>query len=125
MNLHSRVAGIIGRVNPNQTITVQRSNGFTKNADFTRVPAYATTTMLGQIQALTSDELAQVDGLNLQGEKLGLYVNGSLAGVSCTDNTGGDLVTLLDGSVWLVVTLAENWKRTAGWTKVALVRQKS
>jgi hypothetical protein len=125
VNLHQRVSGIIARVNPMLTITVRRSTGFTKNADYTRVPTTTTETMLGQVQALTSAELAQVDGLNLQGEKLALYVNGNLAGVSRPDNTGGDLVTLPDGSAWLVLQQIENFNRTAGWTKVAIVRQKT
>lgn len=125
MNLHGRVSGIIGRVNPPQPITVRRSTGFTQNADFTRTPTYSTMSMLGQVQALTSAELAQVDGLNLQGEKLALYVNGNLAGVSRPGNTGGDLVTLPDGSVWLVLGQLENFNRTAGWTKCAIVRQAS
>jgi hypothetical protein len=125
VNLHQAVSGVIARVNPMQAITVRRSTGFTQNADFTRTPTYSTTSMLGQVQALTSAELSQVDGLNLQGEKLALYVNGNLAGVSRPDNTGGDLVTLPDGSVWLVLIPLENFNRTAGWTKVAIVRQVS
>lgn len=125
MNLHQRVSGIIARVNPMQTITVRQSTGFTQNADFTRSPTYSTTSMLAQVQALTSAELAQVDGLNLQGEKLALYVNGDLAGVSRPSNTGGDLVTLPDGSVWLVLIQLENFARMVGWTKCAIVRQPS
>lgn len=125
MNLHERVSGIISRVNPMLTITVERSTGFTKNADYTRTPTTSSTTMLGQVQALTSAELAQVDGINLQGEKLALYVNGNLAGVSRPDNTGGDRVTLPDGSVWLVLQQIENFARSADWTKVAIVRQKT
>ena len=125
MNLHQRASGVIARINPMQTVTVRRSTGFTQNADFTRTPTYANATMLGQVQALTSAELAQVDGLNLQGEKLALYVNGNLAGVSRPSNTGGDLVTLPDGSVWLVLIQLENWARMTGWTKVAIVRQAS
>lgn len=125
MNLHQRASGVIARINPMQSITVRRSTGFTQNADFTRTPTYSTTTMLGQVQALTSAELSQVDGLNLQGEKLALYVNGNLAGVSRPANTGGDLVTLPDGSVWLVLIPLENFARMVGWCKVAIVRQAS
>lgn len=125
MNLHQRVSGIISRVNPMLTVTVRHATGVTQNADFTRVPTYSTTTMLGQVQALTSAELAQVDGLNIQGEKLAIYVNGNLEGVSRPDNAGGDLVTLPDGSVWLVTIMLENWNRMDGWTKAAIVRQPS
>jgi len=125
VNLHQRVSGIISRVNPMLTVTVRHATGVTQNADFTRVPTYSTTTMLGQVQALTSAELAQVDGLNIQGEKLAIYVNGNLEGVSRPDNAGGDLVTLPDGSVWLVTIMLENWNRMDGWTKAAIVRQPS
>jgi hypothetical protein len=125
VNLHQRVSGIIARVNPMQTITVRHSTVFTQAADYTRAPTYSTTTMLGQVQALTSAELAQVDGLNLQGEKLAIYVNGNLEGVSRPDNAGGDLITLPDASVWLVVLVDENWARTSGWTRAVIVRQKS
>lgn len=125
MNLHQRVSGIIARVNPMQTVTVRHSTGWTQNPDFTRVPSYSTTTMLAQIQALTAAELTQVDGLNLQGEKLAIYVNGNLEGVSRPDNAGGDLVTLPDASVWLVVLVDEDWNRMAGWTRAVIVRQAS
>ena len=125
MNLHQRVSGIIARVNPMQTVTVRHSTGSTQNADFTRVPTYSTTTMLAQIQALTAAELSQVDGLNLQGEMLAIYVNGNLEGVSRPDNAGGDLVTLSDSSVWLVVKIDEDWNRMAGWTRAFMVRQVS
>lgn len=125
MNLHQRVSGVIGRVNPAQPVTVRRSTGFAQNADFTRVPVYSTRSMLGQVQALTSAELSQLDGMNLQGEKLAIYVNGNLQGVSRPDNAGGDLVTLPDGSVWLVVVMLENFSRMVGWTKAAIVRQKT
>jgi hypothetical protein len=125
VNLHQRVSGIISRVNPMLNVTVRHATGVTQNADFTRVPTYSTTSMLGQVQALSSADLAQLDGLNLQGEKLAIYVNGNLEGVSRPDNAGGDLVTLPDGSNWLVMTMLENWARMDGWTKAAIVRQAS
>lgn len=117
------VSGAIARINPFVPVTLRHPNGITKNADFTRTSIYATSTIQAQVQALTSAELSQVDGLNLQGEKLSIYANGLLEGVSRPDNTGGDLVTLPDGSVWLVILVPENWQRTAGWTKAAICRQ--
>lgn len=123
MNLHAGVSGIIAAVNPFLTVTVQRSTGYTTNADFTRSPTFTTFTAKAQVQALSSAELAQVDGLNLQGEKIALYINGNLQGVNRPDGAGGDLVTLPDGSTWIVTILLENWNRMAGWSKCALVRQ--
>ena len=125
MNLHAQVSGVIARVNPMQPVTIRRSNGSTQNADFTRVPTYSTTTTIAQIQALTADDLEQLDGLNVQGEKLAIYVNGNLEGVNRADGTGGDLVTLPDSSVFLVVKIDEDWNRTAGWTRAFMARQVS
>lgn len=119
------VSGVIAAVNPFLTVTVRHSTGWTQNPDFTRVPTYSTTSMRAQVQALSSDEMQQVDSLNVQGEKLALYINGNLEGVSRPDNAGGDLVTMPDGSVWLCLATLENWNRMVGWTKVALVRQTS
>lgn len=77
------------------------------------------------MQALSFDELKQVDGLNIQGEKRAMYVNGDFAGIQRPDNQGGDLITLPDGSKWLIVLVLENWNTTSGWTKFAVTRQMS
>ena len=39
------------------------------------------------------------------------------------ENDGGDLVTLPDGSVWLVAMLLEDFSLTSGWAKAAITRQ--
>ena len=36
---------------------------------------------------------------------------------------GGDLVTLSDGSVWLVTLVPEPWNLTAGWTRALITLQ--
>ena len=123
MNLHALAAGMVGQVNPLQSVTLRHSTGYTTNSDFTRTPTYSTSTINGQVQALSSAELAQVSALNLQGEKAAIYANGLIEGVSRPDNTGGDLLTLPDGSVWLVAIVLENWDRMTGWTKAAICRQ--
>jgi hypothetical protein len=79
--------------------------------------------MLAQVQTLTFRDLAQLDGINLQGERRALYLNGSWAGVLRPEVKGGDLVTLPDGSLWLVALVLENWWLTAGWCKCAATRQ--
>lgn len=123
MNLNGIVSAAISAVNPRLQVTVSRSTGYTTNADFTRTPTYSTSALLGQVQALTSKELDQVSGLNLQGEKLAIYADGLLEGVSRPDGVGGDTLTLPDGSTWLVALVLENWNRSSGWTKAAIVRQ--
>lgn len=70
MNLHGMARRAIGRVNPETPVTIQQSTGaYTVTPDGTRIPQYSTLTSSAQIQALSADELRQVDGLNLQGVK--------------------------------------------------------
>ncbi len=123
MNLHSVVAAAVSAVNPMLMVTLQHSTGYTSNLDFTRTPSYSTTTLQGQVQALTARELEQMSGLNLQGQKQAIYVNGQLEGVSRPDGKGGHLLTLPDGSVWLVAVVLEDWSRSSGWSKAGIVRQ--
>ena len=115
MNLHQIVSGAISNVNPFITATLQQSTGYTTNADGTRVPGYAApiTTSI-QVQALEYNDIAQLDGLNIQGTRRKVYLNGQWAGVIRADQKGGDLLTFpeVPGSapqVWLVVFVFEQW----------------
>ncbi|WP_429322567.1 hypothetical protein [Paraburkholderia sp. GAS448] len=65
----------------------------------------------------------QLDGLNLQGERRALYLDGNWQGVLRAEVKGGDLVTLPDSSLWLIAHVLENWRMTSGWCKVAVTRQ--
>lgn len=124
MNLHNIISSAISAVNPFITGSFLVSNGYTTTSSGKRVPSYNTPINVQiQMQALSFDELKQVDGLNIQGEKRAMYVNGDFAGVQRPDNQGGDLITLPDGSKWLIVLVLENWNTTAGWTKFAVTRQ--
>ena len=80
-------------------------------------------TILGQVQPFTWRDLQQLEGLNLNGDRRGIYVSGDLNGVVRVTLKGGDLITLPDASVWLVVQQLEGWNLTAGWTKAAIVLQ--
>lgn len=125
MNLHSVVASAINAINPFLTVNIQRSTGSTVGADGLSTPTYAAILPVqGQVQALTARELSQISGLNQQGEKLAIYVNGTLLGEVSPDSVGGDILTLPDGSTWLVLQVLENWSRSAFWTKAAIVRQR-
>ncbi len=124
MNLHALVAPYVSAVNPMIIAGWQQSNGATKNADYSSTPTYAPSVNVQvQMQALTYKDLMQLDGININGEARAMYVNGNIEGVNRPDARGGDLFTLPDMSVWLVVHVLENWSATAGWTKVACVKQ--
>lgn len=124
MNLSGIVGGYVAAINPWVTASIQISQGYTTNPDGDRVPAYAPAVSLQvQMQAMTYRDLMQVDGLNINGEKRAMYINGTYEGVARPDGRGGDLITLPDSSVWLVVQVLENWGYQDGWTKVAVVKQ--
>jgi len=124
VNLHGIAAPYIAAVNPMITVTWKKSTGSVQNDDFTRTPSYQTVNgVLAQRQALTYKDLQQLDGININGEACALYVNGDAVGVLRPDGKGGDLFLMPDESVWLAVHVLENWNATAGWTKVAVVKQ--
>ncbi len=122
MDLRGIANGVTTTVNPNETVTVLRSTGFTTGAGAKQVPSYAAPVSgPGQIQALDADDIRQLDGLNIQGTIRAIYLRGTLAGVVRPNQTGGDLVKRKnDSETWLVVKVLESWP---DWTKAAIVRQ--
>lgn len=121
MNLHGIVSQVISAVNPREPVTIQFSTGSTTGADFSRQPAFsAPLAMLGQIQALTTPELRLLDQLNLQGAQRTIYLFGDVQGIIRVSQQGGDLITLADGSIWLTVTILEQWPN---WVKAAIKLQ--
>ena len=120
MDLRGLANGVTATVNPNKTVTVRRSTGYTIGAGRKQVPGYADpVTGPAQIQALDANDIKQLDGLNIQGTVRAIYLRGVLAGVVRPDGTGGDLVEI-NGQTWLVVKVLEGWPT---WTKAAIVLQ--
>ena len=120
MDLRGLANGVTSTVNPNKTVTVRRSTGYTIGAGRRQVPSYAApVTGPGQIQALDANDIKQLDGLNIQGTVRAIYLRGVLAGVVRPDGTGGDLVEI-GAETWLVVKVLEGWPT---WTKAAIVLQ--
>jgi hypothetical protein len=123
MGIFDLAGPAIDMVNPDETVQIQRSTGFTIGAGRKQVPSYAAAISgPAQIQALDNSDLRQIEGLNIQGEIRAIYLRGSLAGVVRPDSKGGDLV--LRGAnfseVWLVVKVLETWPE---WTKAVITRQ--
>lgn len=120
MDLRGIANGVSSTVNPNKTVTVLRSTGYTIGAGRKQVPSYAAPiTGPAQIQALDGKDLKQLDGLNIQGTIRAIYMRGALAGVIRADQVGGDIVQI-DGQNWLIVKVLESWPN---WTKAAIALQ--
>jgi hypothetical protein len=129
MNLHGIVRGAITVVNQDVLATLRRSTGYTISPDGTQIPAYADTPDIAvQVQAASSDDIRQLDGLNIQGIRRVAYLNGSAMGVVRNLQVGGDLFifpagVLPEGDTWLVAHVMEQWGPGSEWCKVALVLQ--
>lgn len=124
MNLHRIVSGAVGAVNPRIYVSVQVSLGDSVNADFTTTPKFApAVTVLAQVQPVTWRDIQQIEGLNLQGTRKSIYLNGQIDGLVRPTNQGGDIITFPDGTVWLVAMILEAFNITAGWTKAAITQQ--
>lgn len=124
MDLRGLANGATTTINPNETVTVLRSAGYTVGAGAKQTPTYAAPVAgPAQVQALDNNDLKQLDGLNIQGTLRAIYLRGSLAGVIRPDSKGGDIVKRNgDAETWLVVKVLESWPN---WTKAAIVLQGS
>lgn len=113
MNLHAIAAGPISAVNPFILGTVSFSTGSTENPDGTRTPTYTVIpNMRLQVQPVTWRDLQQLEGLNLQGTRVKIYVFGRIDGLVRNTMQGGDLITIPSGvnaGVYLVAQTLEQW----------------
>jgi hypothetical protein len=121
MDLQGMASQVSDVVNPNIEVSVQASNGYTNTGPGLRQqPSYAeAVTGFAQVQELTSSELRQIEGMNLQGALRTIYFRGNLNGVIRPDSKGGDLVNIGDHT-WLVVKTLERWPL---WSKALICRQ--
>jgi hypothetical protein len=121
MNLHAIAGPLVAAVNPSTPLQLQRSTGWTTNPDGSRVPVYAApVTVMGQVQALTYDDIHQLDWLTIQGTRRAIYLEGNWEGLVRSKQKGGDIVTTPDGEIWLIVHVLEKWPH---WCKCAVALQ--
>lgn len=121
MNLHGIVSPLISAVNPSIICQIAHSTGSTTQADGKRVPTYGTPVPTPcQLQSLQFRDVTLMDGLNIQGDKAKIYISGAAAGVVRATRLGGDLVTMPDNTVWLVVVVLEKFP---DWCSFGIVMQ--
>ena len=120
MDLRGIANAATDTVNPNISVTVQASAGYTIGAGLKQIPAYAApVTGFAQVQALTAADLRHLDGLNIQGATRSIILRGELNAVVRTNSQGGDLVTI-GSDTWLTVAVLEQWPL---WTRAAIQLQ--
>lgn len=122
MNLRDLANGSTQTVNENIPVNVIRSLGYTTGTGRKQIPTYAPAVSgFGNLQALDSVDLKQLEGLNIQGEIKAIYLYGTVSGALRPEGTGGDLIEIA-GRTWLVVKVLEGW---SNWSKAAIVLQGS
>lgn len=116
-------------VAPSQTVgseAMQANGPGTRASGYTRFPG-----LQMQVQALSGEDLRQLDGLNIQETVRVVYMNGQAQGVQRPDVQGGDILQIPTGltaatgalfDTWLVKAVIEGWDQD-GWCKVAVVLQ--
>lgn len=127
VNLHGIVSRAIGTINPPILCTFNMSTGYTIGADGTQTPSYFSTFGVPvQVQALSYTDLMKLGGMNIQGTRRKLYMNGNVEGVDRQAIKGGDLITMPDmpsfpgPTTWLVVQVLEHWP---DWSSMAVTLQ--
>lgn len=118
-------------INQNVGAVLLRSIGNAKKPGGVRVPQYGQTALEVQVQALSYSDLQQLDGLNIQGTRRAIYLDGFAAGVIRVAKQGGDLLIferglLPEGTTWLAVHVLEQWQdgfAGAAWAKIAITLQ--
>lgn len=95
MNLQGIAVGYIAAVNPQVSAILKISLGASQDANFVSTPSYRTVTGISaQVQAMGYKDIVQTEGLNLNGTRRAIYLNGEIDGLIRTENKGGDLVLL-------------------------------
>jgi hypothetical protein len=122
MNLHGLASSCTGAVNPSVVATIRISTGSTPQPDGSLLPTYAPATGMVNVQALSGKDLQHLNGLGIQGVTRKAYCRGDINGVVRASGSGGDLLTLPDGTIWLVATVFESWP---DWSAVGLIQQLS
>lgn len=122
MNLRGLANAATQTVNPNETVTILRSTGYTIGAGARQAPSYAApAAAVAQVQALDGEDLKHLEGLNIQGVIKAIYVYGEISGTVRPATSGGDIIKRKgDTETWLVVKVIEGWPQ---WTKAAIVLQ--
>ena len=120
MDLRGIANGISDTINPNISVTVKASTGYTIGSGLKQVPSYAApVTGFAQVQALTAADLRHLDGLNIQGATKSIILRGELNAIVRVNSQGGDIV-IIGTQTWLTVAVLEQWPL---WSRCAIQLQ--
>lgn len=127
VNVRAIANSVTKAINPNVTCNLLHSTGSTTASTGKRTPTYSKSTIIVQAQALSYEDLKQLDALNIQGVRRAIYANPDIMSVIRVQQEGGDLLvfpggTFPEGTTWLAAHVLERWSQ-AGWNKIAITLQ--
>jgi hypothetical protein len=123
MNLRGYANGATRAINPNIEAIVRVSAGYGIKPDGNRIPKYDNLPFRAQVQALQYNDMMHLEGLNIQGIRRAIYLNGMIDSVKRINRNGGDLIKIATGpnaGSWLVSIVLEQWP---DWAKCAVTLQ--
>ena len=120
MDLRGIANAVTDTVNPNISVTLQPSTGYSIGSGLKQIPSYGSpVTGFAQVQSLTESDIRHLDGLNIQGPTQSIILRGPLNAVVRVNSQGGDLVQF-NGQTYLTVAVLEQWPL---WTRCAIQLQ--
>lgn len=123
VNLRAIANRMTSTINPNMSVQWRRYNGYTTGPSGKAIVTYdPAMPVVMQVQALSKKEIEHLDAMNLSPCDRAAYVNGQMQAYDRIEQTGGDFL-YFESAWWKVMAILEGWT-TAGWCKVALVKQK-
>ncbi|WP_215762196.1 hypothetical protein [Acetobacter sp. P1H12_c] len=121
LNLFGIAGRMTGAVNPCIPADLYASDGVEDTPSGEVVPKYIECRIWIEVQAMTSQDLQQVENLNQQGDMRAVYIRGGIKTLNRPLQYGGDFIKFYD-SFWKVTQSLEEWGE-AEWCKVAVTRQ--
>lgn len=121
INLFAIAGSAIRSVNPPIQATLKQSTGSMLGPSFKPIPTYAEIPVMIEVQALSSQDLQQIENISQQADMRIVYVVGEVRGIARGPQTGGDMFNFY-GSDWLVTQQLEEWG-AGEWSKLVVTRQ--
>ena len=119
MNLHELVRPLVGIVNPFQPVVILVSVGFTVNAQYEQVPAWAPAVeVMAQPQPVADKTLQFLVQQRQNTIWHDFYLSGDWSALDRPAEQGGDP----SKGPYAPPIVLERWNPTAGWTKIRCVK---
>lgn len=124
INIRQVIRSGINNINPDISIVILQSDGFTVLPGGIQSPAYLpAVNAIAQLQPISSEDLQHINNYNASSVYYELYIDGDWHSLNRADEKGGDLI-YFDGFEWLVISRPEAYSLTSNWTKVRVIQQK-